>query len=334
MKLNNLQILRGISALLVCCFHFRNDLNFKNIDLGELLFSQGGIGVPIFFVISGFIMAFTTQKLNSDNGNISKQIILFYKKRVTRIVPLYYLLTFLWIFIGGNILLYFSGETFSRLVHSLLFLPQNGTFPVLFLGWSLNYEMFFYLIFGISLLFKSKRYIFIIILFISTYISGLLFNFENAFIQMVTSVLNLYFVTGIIFALLLKKVNILPKQAIIISSIGIILFALLFFRILPFKTHLLSIIIVALFVFSFLLFDFSLKLKTNKFLVFLGDISYSLYLSHPFVDVIFKKIKLHDDLLRLPYFLLKIFMVIALAAFFYYFVEKKITQYLKVKLNA
>ncbi len=334
MQLNNLQILRGISALLVCCFHFREDLKFSNLNLGELLFSQGGVGVPVFFVISGFIMTFTTQKLDFYTGTVSKQIVLFYKRRIIRIIPLYYLLTFLWILISGNILLYFTGETFSRLVHSLLFLPQQNFFPVLFLGWSLNYEMFFYLIFGLSLFFKFKRYIFIIILFIFTYIAGLVFHFENAIMQMVTSILNLYFVTGIVFALILKNSTIPAKKAKLISSAGIILFILMVLQVLPFKNQYLSLSVVSLFVFSFLLFDFSLQLKANKFLVFLGDISYSLYLSHPFVDIVFKKIKLEHDLIRLPYFLLKIIIVIAIAAIFYYYVEKKITQYLKIKLNA
>lgn len=334
MQLNNLQILRGISALLVCCFHFREDLNFSKLNLGELLFSQGGVGVPVFFVISGFIMTFTTQKLNFEDGKTFKKIITFYKRRIIRIVPLYYLLTFLWILIGGNILLYFKGELFSRLIHSLLFLPQREMFPVLFLGWSLNFEMFFYLIFGFSVLFKSKRYFLIILFFVTAYISGLLFESDRAVIQMATSILNLYFVTGIIFALILKNKIIPAKIAKFAAWAGIVLFTFMFLQIFPFKNQFLSLAVISLFVFSFLLFDFSLHLKANRFLVFVGNISYSLYLSHPFADIIFKKIKINNDILRLPYFLLKMIFVIILASFFYYFVEKKITNYLKRKLNA
>lgn len=334
MKLNNLQILRGISALLVCCFHFRDDINFSHLKLGEILFSKGSIGVPVFFVISGFIMVFTTQKINFEKEHIARQVISFYKKRIIRIIPLYYLLTFCWIIIGGSIADYFSGEQFSRLLHSLLFLPDKHLFPVLFLGWSLNYEMFFYVIFGISLFFTGSRYIFIMILMVSAYIAGLIFSFENPFLKMATNVLNLHFVTGMLLGLFFVKSNVSRPYAAIISSAGILLFALMFFKVAVIEKPFLSMMIVSLFVLSFLLFDFSLKYKGAGFLIFLGDISYSLYLSHPFVDIIFKKIKIHNDLLRIPFFLLKVVTVIIIAAALYHFVEKKMTNYLKIKCNA
>ncbi|AYN00514.1 acyltransferase family protein [Chryseobacterium sp. 3008163] len=79
MKLHNLQILRGISALFVCCFHIREGLIFGDVKFGEILFGRGSIGVPIFFVISGFIMVFTTKKIKFDE-NTTKEIISFFKK--------------------------------------------------------------------------------------------------------------------------------------------------------------------------------------------------------------------------------------------------------------
>lgn len=331
MKLNNLQILRGISALLVCCFHFADYINFQNLRLGDILFSRGSIGVNIFFVISGFIMAFTTQK-KDFRVNTSKEIILFFKRRIIRIVPLYFLLTFAWIILGRSLISYMHGDGLNRLIHSILFLPQKNTFPVLYLGWSLNYEMFFYLIFGISLLFYTRRYIFIVAFFIVSYIAGLLNPSDSAYFQMVTSPLNLYFVVGILFALLLSKVTIHKKWAILISATGIISFLLLLFNSIPSGTFI-SLLIVSLFVFSFLLFDYTFHFKGNRFLVFLGDISYSLYLSHPFVEILFRRFKV-DGYLNIPYFILKIIVVIALAAFLYHFVEKKITNYLKLKMNA
>ncbi|WP_353147240.1 acyltransferase [Chryseobacterium sp.] len=332
MKLNNLQILRGISALLVCCFHFSHYLNFENLPLGDMLFRRGSIGVSVFFVISGFIMAFTTRK-KDFSINTSKEIILFYKRRLIRIVPLYFLLSFAWMVMGRSLITYFHGDGLQRLIHSVLFIPQKDTFPVLYLGWSLNYEMFFYLIFGLSLLFYSKRYIFIVAFFILTYLIGVNFPPENAYFQMVTSPLNLYFVVGIVFALILDKVTINKKWATLISTVGILSFILFLLNIIITTNPLLNLIIVSLFVLSFLLFDYTFKFKGNRFLVFLGDISYSLYLSHPFVEIFFRKFKV-TGYLNIPYFILKIIVVIALAAFLYHFVEKKITAFLKVKLKA
>ncbi|PIF43426.1 peptidoglycan/LPS O-acetylase OafA/YrhL [Chryseobacterium sp. 52] len=332
MKLNNLQILRGISALLVCCFHFSQYINFEGFPLGDILFRRGSIGVSIFFVISGFIMAFTTLK-KDFSINTSKEIILFYKRRVIRIVPLYFLLSGAWMVIGGSFMLYFQGEGFQRFIHSVFFLPQKNTFPVLYLGWSLNYEMFFYLIFGISLLFKTKRYVFIIAFFILTYIAGLFYSSDSAYLKMVSSPLNLYFVAGILFAIVLNKVSISKNRAIAICTVGILFFSSFFFNLFTVSDTLLTLLIVSLFVLSFLLFDYTFHFKGNRFLIFLGDISYSLYLSHPFVELFFRKFKV-DGYLNIPYFIFKIIIVIGVAAFLYYFVERKITEYLKLKLKA
>lgn len=330
MKLKNLQILRGISALLVCFFHFRENLNIPDLELGEILFSKGSIGVPIFFVISGFIMVFTTRTIDFTETNVGKEIVIFFKKRIIRVVPLYYLLTFAWIFIGGSFFYYFEGKGFSRLLHSLLFLPEKNVFPVVYLGWSLNYEMFFYLVFGISLFFKTKRYFFIITFFIVTYLLGLIFNPENAYLEMVTSYLNLYFVVGIIYGLLLDKIPVSKNIGIIISSTGILLFTLLIFKIIPAYKEILTLFIVSLFVLSFLLFDYTFHCKGNRFLVFLGDISYSLYLSHPFVGVLLKRFHV-EGYLSIPYFAVQIALVILVATFLYHFIEKRMINYLKLK---
>lgn len=331
MKLNNLQILRGISALLVCCFHLREGLTLGDLKIGEILFGKGSIGVPIFFVLSGFIMVFTTKKitLKKDTKN---QIISFYKKRAIRIIPLYYILIFAWIILGGSIFYYFEGIGLERLVYSLLFIPQNENLPVLYLGWSLNYEIFFYIIFGLSFFFKTKRYLFIIGFFVISYILGLIYNFESAYLKMITSHLNLYFIVGILFGLYFGKYSIPKKIAVPICIIGISLFTAMIFRIINVEYEIVVLTIVSLFVLSFLMFDYTFKIKGNNFLIYLGDISYSLYLSHSFVEVFLKKININSKL-TLPFFFVKILLVIAISSLLYYFVEKKLTEYLKLKLK-
>lgn len=332
MKLNNIQILRGISALLVCCFHFRDTINFPGSAIGDILFKKGSIGVPVFFIISGFIMAFTTQKINFSTNSF-QQITLFYKRRVIRIVPLYYLLTLAAMIPGGSFLLYFYGDGLYELTHSLLFLPTRKGFPVLFLGWSLNFEMFFYLTFGLSLFFKEKRYYFIVGFFILTTILGYSIHFDSPYLKMVTNSLNLYFVVGIIFALLLNKHTVSKKWAAIVSVIGITSFILVLLSIIPIGNDWVKLAIISTFVFSFLTFDYVFHFEGNKFLIFLGDISYSLYLSHPFVEIVLKRFKI-EGYLNIPFFLLKIVLVIIVASLLYYFVEKRVTHYLKIKLKA
>jgi peptidoglycan/LPS O-acetylase OafA/YrhL len=334
MKLHNLQILRGISAFLVCCFHFREDVNFAGLKAGEILFKSGSIGVPIFFVISGFIMSYTTQNLFTNDKSTSSEITQFFKRRIIRIVPLYYLLTFLWIIVSGSLVLYITDKALlSRLVYSLLFLPQQNVPPVLFLGWSLNFEVFFYFVFGISIIFKQYRTFFIISFFATFYTLGHFFSFPNALWMMVTSVLNLYFVMGILIFLILNKFTFTRKKATLLSTFGIALFMLFYFRIITITNELLLVGIVSGLVFAFLLLDYVLRIKGNKYLIFLGDISYSLYLSHPFIEVFFRRFK-PDGYFTIPFFIIKLFCAIFLASFLYFLFEKKLTHFLKVKLKA
>lgn len=78
---------------------------------------------------------------------------------------------------------------------------------------------------------------------------------------------------------------------------------------------------------------FLLKIKENCFFIFLGNISYSLYLSHLFVDATFMFFK-KNAYFYLPHFIFKIIVCIFAATFLSYFVEKKITEYLQIKLKA
>jgi len=125
--LQSIQVLRALAALLVVFAHFE-----------YIKPAVGGFGVDIFFIISGFIMAYIVNK-SADS---------FLYRRIIRIVPLYYAMTFL---AAG---LYLAKPSWFRsliltpatLAKSLLFIPYQikDSGPVLTLGWTLNYEMFFY----------------------------------------------------------------------------------------------------------------------------------------------------------------------------------------------
>ena len=144
--INSIQYLRGIAALLVVAFHVKVRLARMGYDgawPGWL-----GCGVDIFFVISGTIMWITTFDRPMSPGA-------FLLRRFLRIAPLYYAMTALIVAImlvapalvvGGRIDLH-------HIAASVLFLPALhpvlGTMePVLPQGWTLNYEMGFYLLFA------------------------------------------------------------------------------------------------------------------------------------------------------------------------------------------
>jgi peptidoglycan/LPS O-acetylase OafA/YrhL len=144
-RINNVQALRGFAALLVV--------------LGHTMFAFphmvpfGTFGVDIFFVISGFIMAMICDR------NPEK----FFLRRLIRILPLYWTAT-----LGVFFLAIVAPEWMKHtrpvpweLALSLLFVPfykEGGTTnPILFVGWTLNYEMFFYVVLALCLWVDRRR---------------------------------------------------------------------------------------------------------------------------------------------------------------------------------
>ncbi len=130
---DSIQALRGLAALFVVFQHIRF-LNF------------GAFGVDIFFCISGFMIMFTTEKSTKY----------FFRKRLIRILPLYYLMTLVTYL---SLLLFPSmfqqtRHNLSYLVKSLLFIPFDiggGIIqPLVRIGWTINCEMLFYLLFFIA----------------------------------------------------------------------------------------------------------------------------------------------------------------------------------------
>lgn len=114
----------------------------------------GAQGVDIFFVISGYIMAY----LITERNNTAKN---FFIARYTRIAPLYYIATFLAIVLGLG-----YEVNFKHLIYSLLFIKFEWTKPILSIGWTLEYEFVFYTLCSLVLFFvRSKNFQIPIILF-------------------------------------------------------------------------------------------------------------------------------------------------------------------------
>jgi peptidoglycan/LPS O-acetylase OafA/YrhL len=137
----NLQMLRALAALSVVYLHVVSDAGL-NLGIGV-----GNFGVDLFFVISGFTMSYV--------GHMSPgQFIL---RRCIRILPLYWIGTlgaFLIAWIAPT-LLQSASASIPHLLHSLVFAPYPNKLgnlqPTLALGWTLNYEMYFYLLFAAGL---------------------------------------------------------------------------------------------------------------------------------------------------------------------------------------
>lgn len=150
MKFHSVQILRAFAAWMVVFHHFMQyffDFEPTNA-VGDFFSEYGMFGVDIFFVISGFIMAFILTEKNEDSAGS------FLKNRLIRIVPNYWIWTFVFLLFGSLGLETFSSRfaTPESLLLSLLFIthmnpdPGLGLYPTLSVGWTLNFEMFFYML--------------------------------------------------------------------------------------------------------------------------------------------------------------------------------------------
>lgn len=147
-KLYALQTLRAVAAAFVVFVH-ANSTYLTKVEgalAAHFSFPSGESGVQLFFAISGFIIY--TASINMPTGLASAK--LFAWRRISRVVPLYWLATCVY---AVKLALTTGSPSFSEFAKSLLFIPY-GSFimrPVLGVGWTLNYEMFFYFIFFLTL---------------------------------------------------------------------------------------------------------------------------------------------------------------------------------------
>jgi peptidoglycan/LPS O-acetylase OafA/YrhL len=159
-KLEWVQALRGIAALMVVLTHARLYLYGTDWDgFARRFMLPAAQGVDLFFLVSGFIMVYTTARSDGSAHYTTDFLI----KRFARIWPVYAV----WVLINWALQgLWASGPipTLQNVVTSLAFLPINTDIPPylglpLSIGWTLNFEFYFYLVFGLSLLAGRFRWL-------------------------------------------------------------------------------------------------------------------------------------------------------------------------------
>jgi exopolysaccharide production protein ExoZ len=145
-----IQYLRAIAALMVVWHHGIVLIPAVESVVGSSGF--GASGVDLFFVISGFIMVASTHGKDITPKE-------FMVRRITRVVPLYWCATLLMV---GKIVFTKGPLTTDAVAKSLFFVPYDSlmhpgnVWPILVPGWTLNYEMFFYVLFALSLIVRYR----------------------------------------------------------------------------------------------------------------------------------------------------------------------------------
>ena len=320
--------LRGISVILVVLFHC-------NIPY----FGSGFYGVDIFFVISGYLITkIILKEINANDFSFSN----FYERRLRRIIPaLYAILLLLCIYSFTIQAPYFAKDlsqsifftsiffqNFLNIYEAAQYFSLDYDYKSLGHTWSLSIEEQFYLIFPFFLLILFKKnlskYFFTITIF-------LIFIFLIAYFYLSLNIPNINFYLTftrfweILFGVLICSFNKKNKiNSTNISDIGLFLmFSILIMEQIIGHEDIFRVFLV-LSIYLIIKYKnektISYKILTNKLLVFIGLISYSLYLWHVPIFSIFRS---HFDY-NLDYyekfFLILLTLIISILS--YKFIEK------------
>ena len=156
-RIDAIQVLRALAALLVVITHAINAYDLRP-DLPQPIIGQvgyfntfGAIGVDIFFVVSGFVMAFTVANRPQLTGSE------FLKMRLVRVVPPYWLATIATLPFA---LLWFGYLDGQRVLSGFTVFPAMAApdfvLPILHVGWSLAFELAFYFVVAAVMVVTSR----------------------------------------------------------------------------------------------------------------------------------------------------------------------------------
>jgi hypothetical protein len=340
--LSGIQSLRGVAALLVVCFHAALLVQRYGwtVHLAHLFDHWGRIGVDIFFVISGFVMVVTA----GDRPRGMYVACSFMRDRIIRIVPIYWLLTGLMTLALAAAPSVFNTARFDWVLTlaSCLFIPTLDraagiTYPVLFVGWTLSYEMFFYLVFAAILLLRREvRIPGLILIFGAAVTAGLAVR-QQGFLAFLTDPITMEFVFGCIVGRIYQKAPPESKRTgLVVLALGCALATAsiradidLHWRVLAWGLP--ATLIVA----GAALIERSGGTRWPKLLRALGDSSYSLYLTHIFVLPLIGRVLTKLDSARSVYgdliWIGAISAAVLLGHIFYLKVEAPMGRYLRRK---
>lgn len=275
------QILRGVAALMVVLIH--SSLLLGRHSPFHIPSEAGAAGVDIFFAISGFVMAVVTAN-SWGQPNIANA---FLVRRIIRVVPTYWIITLLKCALMLLIpsLIMNTELSWLHLGTSLFFVPVTYQWPILQVGWTLSFEMFFYLVFALALSLTSRPAYWCSLLFGTMVAVGLTIGRSWGPLPFLLNPLLIEFVFGLLVGLATVRGLFLSKAAAAALACvsGLALFSSNFveaaesYRVLWWGVpgFLLLASVVAL--------EPSLRSYPIRPLVDLGAASYSLYLTHTIV---------------------------------------------------
>lgn len=341
----SIQVMRGIAAVAVMLLHHNPFIAIPSGSFFAKVIPGASWGVDLFFMISGFIAAYTVN-INASGHLAGMNYI---ARRFIRIIPLYYILT---------ILSFGSDKTaWINSMKSLLFIPIGGAAGPAYggaqigQGWTLNYEIYFYLIVTASFLFGRLKWYFVFFAISGSVIfaymlsaphSSYLINgpsFSVAYLSLITHPIIFEFLFGVAVGLYYPRLSTQLKPL----QLSLCIAGIVFFVYNAVTQRWVGHGLQGWGFPSAILLCAALKLEKcgftlkNRHLLLLGTYSYSIYLLHENIKNILIKLSKHmDKTFHMPdllILLLSIITTLLLSALTYKLIEVKLANWLKAKFN-
>ena len=336
-QLLTIQYLRGVAAVMVVLHHIRNP--WPNLYNPLEAFDMGEAGVDIFFIISGVVM-YVSSRVEAPA--------VFAGLRLIRVAPLYWILTLC----AASLLLLSGGAKpgvalANDVILSALFIPHHSSifagtiWPVLNPGWTLYFEMFFYLIFAVGLFVRKPLLTSVCLISVLVVLGLFVPTDESIFhtythpLLMYTHPLMLEFAAGIVLGWLFLSGNV-PKVWLLLPLGFAALFTAHILR-LPYL-FLQNGLCAALIMIGAVAAERSFKIPEIRWLRLLGDASYSIYLTHALTLFVFRRLFLRlplEGALQFASFAIFAAATSLLVGFFVYFkIERPMTRWLRSQFLA
>lgn len=282
--LESLQVLRAIAALLVVFSHIRHKQFQNTPDASHFLdwLSIGPYGVDIFFVISGFIIAYITPVTAHTFADVKN----FMARRIIRVVPLYWVVTCValavWLYDPSKV--NSSAPHLTKIWESFLFIPTDGRY-LYQTGWTLVYEMYFYTLFAVTMLFGRFQFRVLACFLVGVILLGLVLQptTSEQFVYLFTRDKLLEFLAGFVFCYTARHmIGQRPYTGAYLVVIGVLLITIkgISGGQAAQAFYVWGIPAMCI-VFGMLMLENAIRWPA--FMLRLGEASYALYLTHSFV---------------------------------------------------
>jgi exopolysaccharide production protein ExoZ len=337
-----IQVLRALATIAVAATHFQMD--FTHIvgpsSAFPFFMPVTRVAFDFFFLISGFVLVYSSESLfGTPSGPL-----IFFVRRLIRIIPLYWLATTTYVVLAFAVPSLGKTYSFESIIASYLFIPVprlDGIMqPVVGQGWTLNYEMFFYFIFTLSVFARRRAAVVVAsVLLIVAVVIGRVAPVSTAFDYWCQPII-LEFIFGMSLGLAFREgIRIPAWSGWVLVALGLAIIILL-----PLegdaydeKRVLLLGVPAAMITGGATLGDLAKPSAPMRMMSVIGDASFSLYLFHSFPNrgILYLSVALGLNPAAAPWLYLTVALIlgIAMSVVMYAVIEAPATRTLRRWLN-